>query len=76
MHAPTLDARSEIRKWLPVLKASFRLSQNAFAREADIDPTIFSRWLNSRVHESAAEKKALKLLRSYKRRFAQDEKAS
>ena len=74
MHAMrNLDARAEVRKWLPVLKATLGLSQNGFAREAKIDQSILSRWLNGHVHESAAENKALATLRRLRKRLVADE---
>lgn len=77
MHATTnLDARADVRKWLPVLKATLRLSQNGFAREARLDPSILSRWLNEEIESPRAEKKARRALARLKRRVVVDEKAS
>lgn len=75
MHA-TVDARREVRKWLPVLRVAFRISQNGFAHDADIDPSILSRWLNGHIRDSAASAKAVAALKKYRRRLATTDKAS
>ena len=42
----TVDAiRADVQTWLPIIKAALGLSQNDVAKEMDVHPSVFSRWL-------------------------------
>jgi len=73
----TLAIRDDLRKWLPVLRATLRISQNEFARRAKIDESVFSRWLRGVITSEPCERKARRALTRLKRRVLVDrERAS
>lgn len=58
----TVSVQDELRKWLPMLRATCGISQNGFAVRAGIDPSILSRWLNGKITSSVAERKTRETL--------------
>lgn len=76
IHDTVAELRTDLTKWLPIFKAVLALSQNAFARGADIDPSIFSRWLREEITSEPSATKAARHLARLKRRVVAREKAS
>lgn len=68
MSHDTLTLRDDLRKWLPVFRAQLGMSQNAFARAAEVDQSIFSRWLRGVITSAPTERKARRALESLRRR--------
>lgn len=74
----TVDAqRSEVQKWLPVIKAALDMSQNDVARYCGVHPSVFSRWLRDEMTSEPCTKAVRRAFPRLRRRaLVAREKAS
>lgn len=76
IHDTVAPLRLELQKWLPVFKAALGVSQNAFARGAGVDPSIFSRWLRGAITSQPTVTAARRHLAKLRRRVLVRERVS
>lgn len=76
IHDTVALLRVDLQKWLPVFKASLGLSQNAFARGAGVDQSIFSRWLRGEITSKPTADKVRPYLAKLKRRVVARERVT